>query len=229
MKVFSQFRMHCQLQAYEMFSEKALGHVVRATGLARPFETTAEFYAVCEVECSSPEAEEKIMGVFESCLEKGWITDGVISQSEVQAKTFWRYREDISESLAAHSPYKNDIAVSISKVPAFMIDLDQVFSSAYPDWEVVWFGHIGDGNLHINILRPPGMTKENFVRECRQVDLHVFDAVKKQGGSISAEHGVGLTKRSFLEYSRSPEEIEIMRGIKKVFDPDGIMNPGKVI
>lgn len=229
MKVFSEFKTQCHLQAYEMFSEKALKHVLHATGLPRPFETTADFYVVCEVECATPEAEEKIMTVFESCLEKGWITDGVISQSEVQAKTFWRYREDISESLASHSPYKNDIAVSISKVPAFMVDLDLVLSGAYPQWEVVWFGHIGDGNLHINILRPPGMAKEEFVKECRQVDMHVFDAVKKQGGSISAEHGVGLTKRSFLEYSRSPEEIELMRGIKKVFDPDNIMNPGKVI
>ncbi len=206
-----------------------MSYVIKSTGLARPFDTTAEFYVVCEVECGTPEVEETIMTVFEKCLENGWITDGVISQSDVQAKTFWRYREDISESLAPHSPYKNDVAVSVSKVPAFMVDLDQVLSGAYPQWEVIWFGHIGDGNLHINILRPPGMAKEAFVRECRQVDLHVFDAVKKQGGSISAEHGVGLTKRSFLQYTRSPEEIEIMRGIKRVFDPDNIMNPGKVI
>jgi FAD/FMN-containing dehydrogenase len=229
MKVYSEFKMKCQLQAYEMFSEKALKYVLQSTGLSRPFETIADFYVVCEIECATPEAEEKIMSVFENCLENSWVTDGVVSQSEVQAKTFWRYREDISESLASRSPYKNDISVSVSKVPAFMVDLDQVFSNAYPQWEVIWFGHIGDGNLHINILRPPGMSKEDFVRECRQVDLHVFDAVKKQGGSISAEHGVGLTKRSFLQYTRSPEEIEIMRGIKKVFDPDNIMNPGKVI
>jgi FAD/FMN-containing dehydrogenase len=94
---------------------------------------------------------------------------------------------------------------------------------------VIWFGHIGDGNLHINILRPEGMSKENFVTECRKVDEMVFKAVQKQMGSISAEHGVGLTKKSFLTYTRSPEEIELMRAIKKVFDPDLIMNPGKVI
>jgi len=104
-----------------------------------------------------------------------------------------------------------------------------VFSKAYPTWDVVWFGHIGDGNLHINILRPDGMSKEDFVRECRKVDELVFTAVKKQLGSISAEHGVGLSKKSFLNYTRSEAEIEIMRQIKKVFDPDGIINPGKVI
>jgi FAD/FMN-containing dehydrogenase len=229
MKVFSEFKNNCHLQAYEMFSEKALKHVLKSTGLPRPLETVSDFYAICEVEVSTPDAEEKVMAVFERCLENGWVTDGAMSQSEVQAKTFWRYREDISESLSAFSPYKNDISVSVSKVPDFMSDLDLVFSQSYPNWEVVWFGHIGDGNLHINILRPAGLSKEEFVKECRKVDELVFKAVQKQNGSISAEHGVGLTKKSFLGYSRSAAEIELMRGIKKVFDPDNILNPGKVI
>lgn len=229
MKVYAEFKKSCSMQAYEMFSEKALLKVLDGTGLPRPFETVTEFYVVCEVECATPETEEKIMSVFESCLEQGMILDGVISQSEAQAQTFWRYREDISESLSKYSPYKNDIAVAISKVPAFMTELDQVLTKAYPTWEVVWFGHIGDGNLHINILRPEGMTKEVFVKECRKVDELVFAAVKSQHGSISAEHGVGLSKKSFLNYTRSNAEIEIMKGIKKVFDPDNIINPGKVI
>jgi FAD/FMN-containing dehydrogenase len=229
MKVFSEFKNNCHLQAYEMFSEKALKHVLKSTGLPRPLETVSDFYAICEVEVSTPDAEEKVRAVFERCLENGWVTDGAMSQSEVQAKTFWRYREDISESLSAFSPYKNDISVSVSKVPDFMSDLDLVFSQSYPNWEVVWFGHIGDGNLHINILRPAGLSKEEFVKECRKVDELVFKAVQKQNGSISAEHGVGLTKKSFLGYTRSAAEIELMRGIKKVFDPDNILNPGKVI
>lgn len=229
MKVYAEFKKSCHLQAYEMLSEKALKKVLENTGLSRPFEAVADFYVVCEVECANAGTEEKIMTVFESCLEQGMILDGVISQSELQAQTFWRYREDISESLSKYSPYKNDIAVAISKVPAFMTELDQVLTKAYPTWEVVWFGHIGDGNLHINILRPEGMTKEMFVKECRKVDELVFAAVKSQNGSISAEHGVGLSKKSFLNYSRSQAEIEIMKGIKKVFDPDHIINPGKVI
>ncbi|MEK6628127.1 MAG: FAD-binding oxidoreductase [Bdellovibrionota bacterium] len=228
MKVFSEFKNNFQLQAFEMFSEKALGYVLKSTGLARPFETITDFYVVCEIENNYEKTEEKIMQVFENCLEKGWITDGVISQSDLQTKTFWRFREDITEALSSFTPYKNDISVSVSKVPDFVNDLDAIFKSAYPTWEVVWFGHIGDGNLHISILRPPGMTKEDFVTECRKVDRLVFGAVQKQLGSISAEHGVGLTKKSFLNYTRSQSEIELMRGIKKVFDPDLIMNPGKV-
>ncbi len=229
MKVFAEFKKQLTLQAYEILSQKALTHVLNSTGLTKPFETQSDWYVVCEVESRDDLAEQKIMSVFENCMESGWVLDGVVSQSEAQAKNFWRYREDISESLAKYSPYKNDVAVSVSKVPDFMADLDQVFAKAYPTWEVVWFGHVGDGNLHINILRPEGMSKETFVTECRKVDKLVFEAVQKQAGSISAEHGVGLTKKSFLNYTRSESEIEIMRQIKKIFDPDGIINPGKVI
>lgn len=229
MKVFSEFKTKTSLVAFEMFSDKALNKVLENTGLPAPLETKASFYVLAEVEARSEQDEEHALGVFEKCLEEGWVIDGVISQSDVQASTFWRYREDISESLAKYSPYKNDIAVTISKVPPFMDDLDEVLAQAYPTWEVVWFGHIGDGNLHINILRPSGMSKEEFVKECRKVDVMVFETVKKYKGSISAEHGVGMTKRSFLNYTRSEAEIEIMRSIKKAFDPDMIMNPGKVI
>jgi FAD/FMN-containing dehydrogenase len=229
MNIFGEFKKKTTLVAFEMFSEKALKKVIESTGLPRPFETTCDYYVLAEVEMRSEADQAHVLEVFEACLEKGLVVDGAMSQSDSQAKNFWRLREDISESLAKYSPYKNDISVAISKVPAFMQDLDLILSKAYPTWEVVWFGHIGDGNLHINILRPDGMSKEEFVKECRKVDQMVFDAVKKQGGSISAEHGVGLTKKSFLGYSRSAAEIELMKGIKKVFDPDGIMNPGKVI
>jgi len=229
MKVFSKFKKNCSLTAYEMFSEKALTHVLNSTGLSRPFATISDFYVVCEVETGSVQAEENVMQVFERCLESGWLVDGVISQSEQQQKNFWRYREDISESLSKFSPYKNDISVTISKAPSFMQDLDLILKKSYPEWEVAWFGHIGDGNLHINILRPQGMSNEDFVLECRKVDTQIFELIKKHQGSISAEHGVGLTKKSFLHFTRSEVEIEIMRGIKKVFDPQGIINPGKVI
>jgi FAD/FMN-containing dehydrogenase len=229
MKIFAEFKAKTSLVAFEMFSDKALAKVIANTKLPAPLETDSPFYVLAEVETRNDQEEEKALSVFEKCLEEGWVLDGVLSQSDVQASTFWRYREDISESLAPFSPYKNDIAVTISKVPDFMADLDQVLSKAYPTWEVVWFGHIGDGNLHINILRPQGMTKEEFVKECRKVDVIVFETVKKYQGSISAEHGVGLSKKSFLNFTRSEAEIEIMRSIKKIFDPDGIINPGKVL
>ncbi|MGZ3773458.1 MAG: FAD-binding oxidoreductase [Pseudobdellovibrionaceae bacterium] len=229
MKIFAEFKIKTSLVAFEMFSDKALMKVLENTGLPNPVETPAPFYVLAEMEIRNEKDEEQVLAVFEKCVTDTLVLDGVISQSDMQSATFWRYREDISESLAKYSPYKNDIAVTIAKVPQLMNDLDKLLAQAYPSWEVIWFGHIGDGNLHINILRPAGMSKEDFVRECRKVDTMVFETIKKYKGSISAEHGVGLTKKSFLKYTRSDAEIEIMRGIKKVFDPDNIMNPGKVL
>lgn len=229
MKIFAEFKTKTTMTAFEMLADNALDIVLKGTGLPRPLEGRAPFYVVAEIEKKSDQDEEKILSVFEHCLEQGWVLDGALAQSQSQAETFWRYREDISENLSPYSPYKNDLSVAISKVPDFMRDLDGILSQAYPAWTVVWFGHIGDGNLHINILRPPEMTKEAFVTECRKVDELVFQCVARHGGSISAEHGVGLTKKSFLKFSRSEAEIDLMRGIKKVFDPDGIINPGKVL
>lgn len=228
MDVFAEFKARTPLVAFEMFSDEALHYVIKSTGLPKPLASTCKYYLVVEVEKNSLSDEENTISTFETVLEKGWVVDGNLSQSKQQAQLFWRYREDISESLAAYSPYKNDISVCISAVPNFIKDLNPILRQAYPDWTVVWFGHIGDGNLHINILRPQGVTKEDFVKECQKVDELVFTAVERNKGSISAEHGVGLTKKSFLRYTRSPEEIRILKEIKKIFDPDGIINPGKI-
>lgn len=229
MNVYAEFKKSpAKLVAFEMFSNKALQHVMTSTNLPAPLSSATAFYIVAEVECPTDDAETQIMSVFEKCLNDELVVDGVISSSEAQAKTFWRYREDISESISKHSPYKNDISVAISKVPSLMNDLDKVLQTAYPNWEVIWFGHIGDGNLHINILRPEGLSKEDFLKECRKVDDLIFASIKKHKGSISAEHGVGLTKKSFLHFTRSETEITLMKEIKAAFDPDHIMNPGKI-
>jgi glycolate oxidase subunit GlcD len=229
MDIFTLFRDESELCAFEMFSHKALEYVINSTELSYPFtQNTPQYYVVLEVECAHSDSEEKLLNLLETCFEKEWVTDGLMAQSEEQAKNFWRYRENISESISKYSPYKNDISVTIANVTPLLSELDQILHTKYPDWKVVWFGHIGDGNLHINILRPEGMSKENFVKECQKVDESIFTTIAKYHGSISAEHGVGLTKKPFLQFSRTATEIEIMRGIKKVFDPDNIINPGKV-
>jgi FAD/FMN-containing dehydrogenase len=137
-------------------------------------------------------------------------------------------REGISESLAPHAPYKNDVAVRVSAMPAFLAEADALLGREYPDFEVVWFGHIGDGNLHINVLKPAGMAREAFAERCGSVTSHLAELLEKHGGSISAEHGIGLAKKPWLLGTRGAAEIELMRGIRRVFDPNGIMNPGKV-
>ena len=108
--------------------------------------------------------EAEAFAAFETVLERGWVTDGVISQSDAQAQALWALREGITESIAPYTPYKNDLAVRISDVPGFLSDVDRVVAENYPDWEICWFGHIGDGNLHLNVLKPPDLDMADFLR-----------------------------------------------------------------
>jgi FAD/FMN-containing dehydrogenase len=108
-------------------------------------------------------------------------------------------------------------------------DVDRAVAENYPDFEICWFGHIGDGNLHLNILKPPALSVDAFYARCNAISPKLFELVQARGGSISAEHGVGLLKRDFLGYSRSAAEIDIMRAVKGALDPNGVMNPGKLL
>ena len=228
MSVLAAFQGEIELSAFEFFSELALCKVVEHLGLQRPFATSAEYYALLEFEQADEQALEKAMGLFEHCMEQGWVLDGVVSQSVAQAQALWRLREDISETISRWTPYKNDISTLVSRVPALLGEVESVVNASYPEFEIVWFGHIGDGNVHLNVLKPGGMEMDEFQRRCGEVSTWVFEIVQRHGGSISAEHGVGLLKKDYLHYSRSPLEIDIMRQIKRVFDPQGIMNPGKI-
>lgn len=229
MEVFKAFRKELPLLAFEMFTDKALDVVLKnQSSLGAPFAERHPYYLVVEAEKINEKTEEMALEVFEKCLENGWVSDGVLAQSQTQAKDLWSYREHISESTAPFSPYKNDISVRISKVPEFLESTEKLLREGYPHLEVVWFGHIGDGNLHINVLKPSDMAQDQFLKECDRVNQILFANLKAFQGSISAEHGVGLVKKPYLEFTRSKEEIEIFRGIKKVFDPDGILNPGKI-
>ena len=228
MHVLAAFQARLDLTAFEFFSELALQCVIADGNVARPFPDATPFYVLLEFEASSPAVEETAMQVFEACMEAGWVQNGVMSQSETQANQLWRLREDISATIAKFTPYKNDISVLITHVPAFITDIDAIVQANYPDFEIVWFGHIGDGNLHLNILKPANLGKDEFYAKCQFVNRSVFGAVQKYDGSISAEHGVGMTKKPYLGYTRSKEEIAYLQAIKQVFDPNNIINPGKI-
>lgn len=228
MPVLHAFQSKLDLTAFEFFSDKALAKVLARGDVPPAFETDCPYYALLEFEASSEEVSNAALELFEHCVEQGWVLDGVMSQSEQQLQNLWKLREYISETISHWTPYKNDISVTVSKVPAFLKEIDAIVEANYPDFEVIWFGHIGDGNLHLNILKPDAMAKEEFFAKCATVNQWVFETVDKYNGSISAEHGVGMTKRDYLGYSRSPEEIALMKAIKAVFDPNGIMNPGKI-
>ncbi len=226
LKVLAQFQTQITLSAFEFFSQIALEKVSAHRDLPQPLAESTEFYALLEFDQS---AEDLAMLAFTHCIEEGWVTDGVLSQSDAQAASLWQLREGISESISVFTPYKNDLAVKVSVLPEFLSRVTDCVSSAYPDYEVCWYGHIGDGNLHLNILKPDELSIEEFYGNCAQISPQIFKMVQDAGGSISAEHGVGTLKAEYLGFSRSPEQIAMMRGLKAVFDPAGIMNPGKLL
>lgn len=228
MKVFRKFRGRLPITAFEFFSDIALKHVLNHASLNPPFSSASPNYVLIEIENPEQRNDALIMELFETCANEGLVSDGSIAQSETQAREFWRLREDISEATAPYTPYKNDISVTISKVPEFLTKTDYALKTGYADFEVVWFGHIGDGNMHINILKPSGIDRNDFLKRCHGVNEVLFKIIENLGGSISAEHGVGLVKKDDLLHSRSADEIALMKLIKAAFDPDGIMNPGKV-
>ncbi|MEC8439817.1 MAG: FAD-binding oxidoreductase [Pseudomonadota bacterium] len=228
MTVLDRIQSTTPLLAYEFFSELAVSKVVDHAGVARPFETRTPFYALVEFERENDLTDAQVFEAVEQCMEEGWVIDAVMSQSVAQARALWRLREDISETISKWTPYKNDISSTVSKVPELLAAVDEVVHKNYPDWEVVWYGHIGDGNIHLNILKPQDLQIEEFKERCNEVSTDIFDAIKRLGGSVSAEHGVGTLKAPYLGYSKSDSEIDAMRAIKAIFDPDGILNPGKV-
>lgn len=215
------------LSAFEFFTDACLRRVERHRRFRQPFDARSGCYVLMEVDGARPEVLE---GWLSSLFERGLVTDGTLAQSPSQAAELWAYREAISESLSATGlPHKNDIALPIAALEPFCTELEQVVASRYPGWEVCLFGHIGDGNLHVNMMQPEGLPKADFLAHTKQADHTMFELVRRHGGSISAEHGIGLLKRDYLGYSRSPAELEVMRTLKHALDPHGILNPGKVL
>lgn len=214
------------VSAFEMLTERCLARLERHRGLRSPLEESAGYYVLLEVEASDRDALEAWML---SILEAELVLDGTLAADGRQARALWELREDISESLAmTGTPHKNDVALPIASLPTFCEELGAVFEERYPGWEICLFGHIGDGNLHINVMKPDAMDGQAFLDKVHGADEAIFDLVRAHRGSISAEHGIGLLKREWLGYTRSPAEIELMRAMKRVLDPSGILNPGKL-
>lgn len=220
---FVELRQHLKLQAFEFFTDLALRHVI-SHGAADPFDAQYPYYVVAEFD----QDDDAAMAAFEQGMENGWIVDGALSASNEHKRKFWHLRESITESIAPRKPYKNDIAIRISRLPEFLQDAQALFDRNYPDFEVIWFGHIGDGNLHISILQPESMGIADFASHCSNATKELAYVIQRHGGSISAEHGIGLLKRDYLSSTRSDSEIALMRATKAALDPAHILNPGKI-
>jgi FAD/FMN-containing dehydrogenase len=218
------------ISAFEIFPAAGLEKVLQHHTVKDPFEERFPWYVVIEIEHINPAKRELLEEYFFELLENQTLAYVVLSQSSKQSYELMALRELLPDTLSSHYVvHKNDISVPIPCIPQFNQELEALITATYPAFEVIVFGHLGDGNLHINIIKPEVMATSDFKRQCKQSDHAVLGLVTKYRGSISAEHGVGLLKRDFLHLSQSDVAINLMRGIKAVFDPTGILNPGKVL
>ncbi len=229
LEVLKIFQSKLSLQAFEFFSDHALEKVIEAHGYPKPFETYAPFYALIDFDNQDNTSQDDALKLYSECADKKLVLDGVMSESIAQSQHMWKLREDISETLWHYQPYKNDLSVRISKMPKFLDEVGSFIKKSYPNFEVIWYGHIGDGNLHLNILKPAALNKFEFKSLCDDISMNLGQLVESYDGSISAEHGVGILKRDYLKFSKSSGEISLMAEVKKVFDPKGILNPGKLL
>jgi FAD/FMN-containing dehydrogenase len=224
------------ISAYEFFSDRCLDRVVAHRKLRPPFGRRTGHYVLLEVEGDGATEEDaarlaaKLEPWIERVFGEGLAIDGALAQHSGEARALWALREGISESLSATGlPHKNDVSLPIAGLEAFCADLERLFVERYPGWEICLFGHVGDGNLHINVMKPESMDRAEFFAKTKGADRDLFAALQRHHGSISAEHGIGILKKPFLGFTRSEGELAAMRAIKRALDPKWILNPGKVI
>jgi len=224
------------LAAFECFDRGCVDRVIAHRGVdqAGPLEELGPMQVLIEVELGSRETRDQgptydaLMELLGEAQEAGDLIDAVVAATDTQARELWAWREDISESLHGCSPHKADIAVPVREVACFVTRWREAVAAALPGIPALCFGHVGDGNLHLNLLRPEAMSAEDFLARCHSFDPIMYGLVREHRGSVSAEHGIGLLKRDYLGHTRSAREIASMRAIKQIFDPLGILNPGKL-
>jgi len=203
------------LQAIDYFHAHGLRRVCERHGLTPPFQTKDDVYLV--VECAGRhDPSEELAAVAELAQHSA------VARDARGRAALWAYRELQNETLAALGvPHKLDVSVPIPRVPAFEREVEATVAELAPDAELFLYGHLGDGNVHVNVVGPPP--------DDTRIDEAVLQLVARNGGSISAEHGVGLAKTEWLSLSRTPDEIAIMHDLKRALDPGGLLNPGRVL
>jgi FAD/FMN-containing dehydrogenase len=160
----------------------------------------------------------------------GECTDAVLAENEAQRLAFWRIREDFPEFARMAGPaISTDTAVPVSAVPEFLGRVEQVLAARWPAGKMVAIGHAGDGNIHVSLKAPPGVSREDWVAQAGGADMAVNEIAAELGGSFSAEHGIGQSKLHVMQALKDPLAIELMRAVKHTLDPRGVMNPGKVL
>ncbi|MGX1324863.1 FAD/FMN-containing dehydrogenase [Bradyrhizobium sp. USDA 377] len=219
------------LTSFELLSEMAVDFSVRhGIDVRDPLAEKHPWYVLMELSTTGDDARTPLETILTRAMEEEIVDDAVIAASLTQRNNFWKLREEMS---AAQKPeggsIKHDISVPVAAVPAFIAEADAAVVKLIPGARPVPFGHLGDGNLHYNVSQPIGANTADFLARWHEMNAVVFEIVLRMGGSISAEHGIGVLKRDELPEVKDKTAIELMRSIKAMLDPLGIMNPGKVL
>jgi FAD/FMN-containing dehydrogenase len=227
----AQSRVGAQLTAFELMSNDCVDLLREQMRASRwPLANTSPWYVLIEVSDNRSEADASaaLESLLEIAFEQSLVTDAVIATNLSQARDFWSLRENMGEAQArAGKNIKHDISVPISKFPEFIRDTDAKVTSAFPEARMIVFGHLGDGNLHYNVSPKPGARCETFTQIEPAINRIVHDAVDAAGGSISAEHGLGVLRAAEARRYKSEVEMKLQRAIKQALDPLNLMNPGK--
>jgi FAD/FMN-containing dehydrogenase len=222
-----------ELTAFELLPRRGMDFVLRHVDGARdPFAEAHPWYALLEISSLQPDeaANTTAENMLMAAAEEGALADGVLAASLAQVADFWRLREMMSEvQLHEGSSIKNDVSVPVADLPEFIRRGMEAVEAVVPGCRPVPFGHYGDGNIHFNISQPEGMDKAAFLARWDDVAGAINQLVLEYAGSISAEHGIGYMKRDILPTVKSDVEMDMMRRIKAALDPEGMLNPGKVV
>src|SRR5690349_13726757 len=219
------------LTSFELLADIAVDFSLRhGIDVRDPLTSKHPWYVLMELSSSRDDARAALESILAEGMEQGIVDDAVIAANLTQRAGFWKLRDEMS---AAQKPeggsIKHDISVPVAAVPAFIEEANAAVVKLIPGSRPVPFGHLGDGNIHYNVSQPVGGDATDFLGRWHEVNAVVFEIVLKMGGSISAEHGIGVLKRDELPDVKDKVAIELMRGIKAMLDPLGIMHPGKVL
>ena len=221
-----------QISSFEFMERLCIDLVLRHVPNSRdPFSDRFPVYALIELSAGDgDDLESTAQTLLAIAMEKGLIADAVIAANDTQRKELWHLRHTISGSLNGEGiGVRNDVSVPTSVIPQFLAQGEQAVKKISPDARIAAFGHVGDGNVHYDIIPAQGAPK-NALDDIRDdLENAVYDVIDRFDGSISAEHGIGTHKRTSMALRKSPTEMSLMRAIKKAIDPDGIMNPGKML
>jgi len=232
-QLLSRLRERCGdiVSAYELIGRPCFELVWRHIPDTRdPMAGPHPWYVLVELAAvgESERLRENFESVLAEAMEREWIADAVIAESVAQAQALWRLRETIPEATLAEGPaFRSDVAVPVNQVPRLLTEAVAALSARWPHPRIICFGHLGDGNLHFNVLAQSG-DELDPVWSAAVADV-LYDAVDRYEGSFSAEHGIGQAKRAALVRYKSEAEIALMRAVKRTFDPDNRMNPGKLL